>query len=200
MNCRLKGSQCLWSRERVRCERKLDGPAGHQQADSLGSRKESLQLVGSTITPPGKKSNRKGVKTKSSEKAAGDDHRVPVARDAAREASPVVELGALLEMGQNEGVGRVTVTYTVSKVAGRPDVTYIMCKATGGTDVTCFIFRAVGSTDINHTELWPDGSRRLSLVVPQMSGTAVEGSRVSPRFLIWEETGPTWSQLPWKTL
>ena len=67
--------------------------------------------------------------------------------------SPVVELGALLEMGQNEGVGRVSVTYTVSKVAGGPDVTYIMFKATGGTDVTCFIFRAVGSTDINHTEL-----------------------------------------------
>lgn len=33
----------------------------------------------------GKKSSRKGVKTKSSEKAAGDDHRVPVARDAVRE-------------------------------------------------------------------------------------------------------------------
>lgn len=53
MKCRLKGSQCLWRRERVQCERKLDGPAGHEQADSLGSRKESLQLVDGILTPPG---------------------------------------------------------------------------------------------------------------------------------------------------
>ncbi|XP_026968666.1 inactive carboxypeptidase-like protein X2 isoform X4 [Sagmatias obliquidens] len=45
--------------------------------------------------PPGKKSNRKGMKTKSSEKAAGDDHRVPVAREAVREGCPPLGLETL---------------------------------------------------------------------------------------------------------
>ncbi|XP_030687850.1 inactive carboxypeptidase-like protein X2 isoform X4 [Globicephala melas] len=45
--------------------------------------------------PPGKKSNRKGMKTKSSEKAAGDDHRVPVARDTVREGCPPLGLETL---------------------------------------------------------------------------------------------------------
>lgn len=47
---------------------------------------------------------------------------------------------ALLEMWQNDGVGRMVVIYIMSKVAG-------------GTDGICFIFRVVGRADIKHTEL-----------------------------------------------
>ncbi|XP_033276705.1 inactive carboxypeptidase-like protein X2 isoform X6 [Orcinus orca] len=53
------------------------------------------EKLGPETPPPGKKSNRKGMKTKSSEKAAGDDHRVPVARDAVREGCPPLGLETL---------------------------------------------------------------------------------------------------------
>ncbi|XP_025129652.2 inactive carboxypeptidase-like protein X2 isoform X1 [Bubalus bubalis] len=44
---------------------------------------------------PGKNINRKGVRTKSSEKAASDDHGVPLARDTVREGCPPLGLETL---------------------------------------------------------------------------------------------------------
>ena len=48
--------------------------------------------------------------------------------------------GALLEMWQNYGVGRMVFIYIMSKVAG-------------GTDGACFTSRVVGRTDTKHPEL-----------------------------------------------
>ncbi|XP_032278905.1 inactive carboxypeptidase-like protein X2 [Phoca vitulina] len=45
--------------------------------------------------PPGKNSNRKGVRTKSSEKAANDDHSVPVARGDVSKGCPPLGLETL---------------------------------------------------------------------------------------------------------
>ncbi|XP_072596423.1 inactive carboxypeptidase-like protein X2 isoform X4 [Vulpes vulpes] len=45
--------------------------------------------------PPGKNSNRKGVRTKNSEKAASDDHSIPVAHDDVREGCPPLGLETL---------------------------------------------------------------------------------------------------------
>ncbi|XP_023389533.1 inactive carboxypeptidase-like protein X2, partial [Pteropus vampyrus] len=45
--------------------------------------------------PPGKNSNRKGVRTKSSEKAASDDHSIPVTRGDVRQGCPPLGLETL---------------------------------------------------------------------------------------------------------